>query len=116
MGAAQTNAGFFFSFDRMCRSPCAGNSQMNDDQQNTVLSKASVFGLPDEAPMTALHYYYWLLASGGTLLDRSSVVFLGNCHSVGQLRDDCHSGPRRPHWFGVGSWAVLGAMLGGIAA
>jgi hypothetical protein len=42
---------------------------MNDDQQNTVLSKASVFGLLDEAPMTAPHYYYWLLASGRTLLD-----------------------------------------------
>jgi hypothetical protein len=47
----------------------AGSSQMNDDQQNTVLSKASVFGLLDEAPMTALHYCYWLLASGRTLLD-----------------------------------------------
>ena len=77
MGAAQTNAGFFFSFDRMCRSPCAGNSQMNDDQQNTVLSKASVFGLPDEPPMTALHCCYWLLASGRTLLDGFSVVSLG---------------------------------------
>jgi MFS family permease len=50
---------------------------MNDDQQNTVLSKASVFGLLDEAPMTALHYCYWLLASGGTLLDVFSVVSLG---------------------------------------
>jgi len=37
---------------------------MNDDQQNTVLSKASVFGLLDEAPKTALHYCYWLPASG----------------------------------------------------
>ena len=50
---------------------------MNDDQQNTVLSKASVFGLPDEAPMTALHYCYWLLASGRTLLDGFSVVSWG---------------------------------------
>lgn len=55
----------------------AGNSQMSVDQQNTVSSKASVFGLLDEAPMTALHYYYWLLASGGTLLDGFSVVSLG---------------------------------------
>jgi hypothetical protein len=50
---------------------------MNDDQQNTVLSNASVFGLPDEPPITALHYCYWLLASGRTLLDGFSVVSLG---------------------------------------
>src|SRR5262245_54879958 len=49
---------------------------MSGDQQNTVSSKASVFGL-EEAPMTGLHYYYWLLASGGTLLDGFSVVSLG---------------------------------------
>ena len=46
-------------------------------ERNTVSSKASVFGLLDEAPMTGLHYYYWLLASGGTLLDGFSVVSLG---------------------------------------
>src|SRR5262245_43929490 len=50
---------------------------MSDDQQDTVSSKASVVGLLDEAPMTTLHYYYWLLASGGTLLDGFSVVSLG---------------------------------------
>jgi hypothetical protein len=43
---------------------------MSGDQQNTVSTKASVFGLLEEAPMTGLHYYYyWLFASGGTLLD-----------------------------------------------
>jgi hypothetical protein len=46
---------------------------MSGDQQNTVSTKASVFGLLEEAPMTGLHYY-WLLASGGTLLDGFSVV------------------------------------------
>ena len=50
---------------------------MQGAERNTVSSKASVFGLLDEAPMTGLHYYYWLLASGGTLLDGFSVVSLG---------------------------------------
>ena len=50
---------------------------MQSAGQNTVSSKASVFGLLDEAPMTSLHYFYWLLASGGTLLDGLSVVLLG---------------------------------------
>jgi putative MFS transporter len=50
---------------------------MRTAEQNTVSSKTSVFGLLDEAPMTPLHYCYWLLASGGTLLDGFSVVALG---------------------------------------
>jgi hypothetical protein len=49
---------------------------MSDVQRNTVSSKASVFGLLDETPMTAMHYYYWLLASGRTLLDGFSVASL----------------------------------------
>ena len=40
---------------------------MRTAEQNTVSSKTSVFGLLDEAPMTPLHYCYWLLASGGTV-------------------------------------------------
>jgi len=43
----------------------------------TVSSKTSVFGALDNAPMTFAHYRYWLLASGGTLLDGFSVVSLG---------------------------------------
>jgi putative MFS transporter len=43
----------------------------------TVTSKADVFGALDSAPMTPAHYLYWLLASGGTLLDGFSVVSLG---------------------------------------
>ncbi|HEY0724874.1 MAG TPA: hypothetical protein VGD41_12960, partial [Pyrinomonadaceae bacterium] len=50
---------------------------MSEVEQNTVSSKASVFSLLDETPMTGLHYYYWLLASGGTLLDGFSVASLG---------------------------------------
>src|SRR6185369_10150376 len=57
--------------------PRAGNLRMSEVEQNTVSSKASVFSLLDETPMTALHYYYWLLASGGTLLDGFSVASLG---------------------------------------
>jgi hypothetical protein len=35
----------------------------------TVTSKDDVFSALDSAPMTPAHYLYWLLASGGTLLD-----------------------------------------------
>jgi MFS family permease len=93
----------------------AGNSQMSDDQQDTVSSKASVFGLLDEAPMTTLHYY-WLLASGGTLLDGFSVVSLGI--AIPLLKQEMNVTPvlvgliRSALVLG----AVLGAMLGGIAA
>jgi MFS transporter, putative metabolite transport protein len=94
----------------------AGNSQMIDVQQNTVSSKASVFGLLDEAPMTARHYYYWLLASGGTLLDGFSVVSLGI--AIPLLKQEMTVTPVLVGLIGSALvlGAVLGAMLGGIAA
>lgn len=94
----------------------AGNSQMSDDQQDTVSSKASVFGLLDEAPMTTLHYYYWLLASGGTLLDGFSVVSLGI--AIPLLKQEMTVTPVLVGLIGSALvlGAVLGAMLGGIAA
>ncbi|MGA8562305.1 MAG: MFS transporter [Pseudolabrys sp.] len=79
-------------------------------------SKASVFGLLDEAPMTGLHYYYWLLASGGTLLDGFSVVSLGI--AIPLLKQDMTITPVFVGLIGSALvlGAVLGAMLGGIAA
>ena len=79
---------------------------MSVDQQNTVSSKASVFGLLDEAPMTALHYYYWLLASGGTLLDGFSVVSLGI--AIPLLKQEMTVTPVLVGL--IGSALVLGAM------
>jgi len=94
----------------------AGNSQMSGDPQNTVSSKASVFGLLEEAPMTGLHYYYWLLASGGTLLDGFSVVSLGI--AIPLLKQEMSVTPVLIGLIGSALvlGAVLGAMLGGIAA
>ena len=88
---------------------------MSDDQQDTVSSKASVFGLLDEAPMTTLHYY-WLLASGGTLLDGFSVVSLGI--AIPLLKQEMTVTPVLVGLIGSALvlGAVLGAMLGGIAA
>jgi len=86
----------------------AGNSQMSDDQQDTVSSKASVVGLLDEAPMTTLHYYYWLLASGGTLLDGFSVVSLGI--AIPLLKQEMTVTPVLVDL--IGSALVLGAVLG----
>src|SRR5215472_5654419 len=99
----------------MSRSPVgAGNSQMSDDQQDTVSSKASVFGLLDEAPMTTLHYY-WLLASGGTLLDGFSVVSLGI--AIPLLKQEMTVTPVLVGLIGSALvLGVLGAMLGGIPA
>jgi len=37
----------------------------------------SVFAALDNAPMTWRHYAFWLVASGGALLDGFSVVSLG---------------------------------------
>ncbi|MGB8615905.1 MAG: MFS transporter, partial [Pseudolabrys sp.] len=71
-------------------------------------SKASVFGLLDEAPMTGLHYYYWLLASGGTLLDGFSVVSLGI--AIPLLKQDMTITPVLVGL--IGSALVLGAVLG----
>jgi len=88
---------------------------MSDDQQDTVSSKASVFGLLDEAPMTTLHYYYWLLASGGTLLDGFSVVSLGI--AIPLLKQEMTVTPVLVDLIGSALvLGVLGAMLGGIAA
>ncbi|MGC1641112.1 MAG: MFS transporter, partial [Pseudolabrys sp.] len=89
---------------------------MQGAERNTVSSKASVFGLLDEAPMTGLHYYYWLLASGGTLLDGFSVVSLGI--AIPLLKQDMTITPVFVGLIGSALvlGAVLGAMLGGIAA
>src|SRR5215475_754852 len=88
---------------------------MSDDQQDTVSSKASVVGLLDEAPMTTLHYYYWLLASGGTLLDGFSVVSLGI--AIPLLKQEMTVTPVLVGLIGSALvLGVLGAMLGGIAA
>ena len=89
---------------------------MQGAERNTVSSKASVFGLLDEAPMTGLHYYYWLLASGGTLLDGFSVVSLGI--AIPLLKQDMTITPVLVGLIGsvMVLGAVLGAMLGGIAA
>ena len=89
---------------------------MRSSRQNTVSSKASVFALLDETPMTALHYYYWLLASGGTLLDGFSVVSLGI--AIPLLKRDMTITPVLIGLIGSALvlGAVLGAMLGGIAA
>ena len=77
-------------------------------EQNTVSLKTSVFGLLDEAPMTPLHYCYWLLASGGTLLDGFSVVALGI--AIPLLKQDMTI---TPVLIGlIGSALVLGAVLG----
>jgi hypothetical protein len=89
----------------------AGNSQMSDDQQDTVSSKASVFGLLDEAPMTTLHYY-WLLASGGTLLDGFSVVSLGI--AIPLLKQEMNVTPVLVglHSFSFGPWGGARSDVG----
>src|SRR5215475_505385 len=89
---------------------------MRSARQNTVSSKASVFALLDETPMTALHYYYWLLDSGGTLLDGFSVVSLGI--AIPLLKQDMTITPVLVGLIGSALvlGAVLGATLGGIAA
>ena len=89
---------------------------MSEVEQNTVSSKASVFSLLDETPMTALHYYYWLLASGGTLLDGFSVASLGI--AIPLLKQEMTITPILIGLIGSALvlGAVLGAMLGGLAA
>jgi hypothetical protein len=57
--------------------------------------------------MTPLHYFYWLLASGGTLLDGFSVVALGIALLL--LK---HEMTITPVLVGlIGSALVLGAVL-----
>lgn len=84
--------------------------------QNTVPSKTSVFELLDEAPMTSMHYYYWLFASGGTLLDGFSVVSLGI--AIPLLKQELAITPILVGLIGSALvlGAVLGALLGGIIA
>lgn len=83
---------------------------------HSVSSKMSVFGILDEAPMTPVRYVYWLLASGGTLLDGFSVVSLGI--AVPLLKRDLTINPILVGLIGSALvlGAVLGAALGGVAA
>jgi putative MFS transporter len=83
---------------------------------HSVSSKTSVFGLLDEAPMTPVRYVYWLLASGGTLLDGFSVVSLGI--AVPLLKRDLTINPVIVGLIGSALvlGAVLGAALGGVGA
>lgn len=89
---------------------------MSKPPPKTVSSKASVFGALDDAPMTFAHYLYWLLASGGTLLDGFSVVSLGI--SLPLLKRDFAIAPATLGLIGSALvlGAVLGAVLGGVAA
>jgi MFS family permease len=89
---------------------------MKSSAAKTVSSKASVFGALDDTPMTAAHYLYWLLASGGTLLDGFSVVSLGI--SLPLLRRDFAIAPTMLGLIGSALvlGAVLGAALGGVLA
>jgi MFS transporter, putative metabolite transport protein len=82
----------------------------------TVSSKSSVFGALDDAPMTLAHYCYWLMASGGTLLDGFSVVSLGIALPL--LTRDFAIAPAMLGLIGSALvlGAVLGAALGGVAA
>ena len=83
---------------------------------NTVSSKANVFSALDSAPMTPAHYLYWLLASGGTLLDGFSVVSLGIALPL--LKRDFAITPTMLGFIGSALvlGAVLGAAVGGMAA
>src|SRR5215475_1166710 len=89
---------------------------MSNTGQHTISSKTSVFEQLDEAPMTSVRYYYWFLASGGTLLDGFSVVSLGI--AIPLLKRDMTITPVLIGLIGSALvlGAVLGAMLGGIAA
>jgi len=82
----------------------------------TVSSKAHVFSALDNAPMTPAHYLYWLLASGGTLLDGFSVVSLGIALPL--LKRDFAITPTMLGFIGSALvlGAVLGAAVGGMAA
>jgi MFS transporter, putative metabolite transport protein len=82
----------------------------------TVSSKAHVFGALDSAPMTPARYLYWLLASGGTLLDGFSVVSLGIALPL--LKRDYAIAPAMLGFIGSALvlGAVLGAAVGGMAA
>jgi MFS transporter, putative metabolite transport protein len=89
---------------------------MTHDMAQTVSSKTHVFGALDDAPMTPAHYVYWLLASGGTLLDGFSVVSLGIALPL--LKRDFAITPAMVGFIGSALvlGAVLGAAVGGMAA
>jgi MFS transporter, putative metabolite transport protein len=82
----------------------------------TVSSKAHVFSALDDAPMTPAHYLYWLLASGGTLLDGFSVVSLGIALPL--LKHEFAIAPTMLGFIGSALvlGAVFGAAVGGMAA
>ena len=73
----------------------------------TVSPKTHVFSALDDARMTPAHYLYWLLASGGTLLDGFSVVSLGIALPL--FKRDFAIAPAMIGF--IGSALVLGAVL-----
>ena len=88
---------------------------MTDPSLKTVSSKNSVFGARRRTDDVA-HYRYWLLASGGTLLDGFSVVSLGIALPL--LKRDFAITPAMIGFIGSALvlGAVLGAAAGGVAA
>jgi len=82
----------------------------------TVSPKTHVFSALDDARMTPAHYLYWLLASGGTLLDGFSVVSLGIALPL--FKRDFAISPAMVGFIGSALvlGAVLGAAVGGMAA
>ena len=89
---------------------------MKHDITQTVSSKTHVFSALDDARMTPAHYLYWVLASGGTLLDGFSVVSLGIALPL--LKRDFAITPATVGFIGSALvlGAVLGAAIGGMAA
>jgi MFS family permease len=89
---------------------------MKRDIPQAVSSKANVFSALDDARMTPSHYLYWLIASGGTLLDGFSVVSLGIALPL--LKRDFAIAPAMVGFIGSALvlGAVLGAAVGGMAA
>ena len=77
---------------------------------------SSVFAALDNARMTWRHYAFWLIASGGALLDGFSVVALGIALPL--LKRDFVIGPLLVGLIGSALvlGAVAGAALGGVAA
>ena len=93
---------------------CAGSSVVSDVVKPPAAS--SILEALDNARMTWRHYAFWLIASGGALLDGFSVVALGVALPL-PMRDFTIS----PLIVGlIGSALVLGAVagaaLGGVAA
>ena len=82
----------------------------------TPPAASSVFAALDNARMTWRHYAFWLIASGGALLDGFSVVALGIALPL--LKRDFVIGPLLVGLIGSALvlGAVAGAALGGVAA